>query len=934
MIGDIDTLEGFLEEAKILLDKKYLNNDHWAENYMFNALMIIDVTTLNQVLPRLLEMVDEWGKTYDISNVAREGIGVAHRRASEHLKLVKALDIALSEQITTKEKAALIFDILVQYVGDKSHRYVEMASKGAFRKRSPVQTEYIQKVLQQPSAVRQEILKLLLTSISGFSSIKDNQKIVNYVNYQVDDSLHLVLEAFVASELPLSEELEQFFMQWLSLYDRIAIYQTPVLQDLVINLLKEHKLPLDVVTMFRLTFIDGYPKGLKEPLKNQPHYMLNAGEAWADAVLQAIKEEPAWRDVVACALNAQGASPKQAWWDKAQNALKKVKQPEKILEFLVLVGQPRTVLLELTRYERGDVNLLFDKYNSNAARGLAWMATCVDHPDVARVLAGFVETSLKKVKGVGPRSPKIATAGVYALSLLEHEAAVTQLAYLKSRVTFKTTLKQIEKALRVAADRAGVSKEDLEEMSVPTFGLDSGGKRVEHFGEARAELSVLNGEVKLTYFNAKGKQVKAPPASVKQDFADELKELKASVKDIGKMLSATAVRIEKHHLSQKTWEFEVWLERYIHAPLVAAVAKRLIWRFSWDDVHVAGVWHDGSLKDVQGHALDVPASATVSLWHPLDATTDELLAWRDWLQTHYIRQPWKQAHREIYILTDAERGTGTYSNRYAAHILKQHQFNQLCALRGWQNQLRLAVDDTYQPARIDLSQWNLRAEYWIEGIGEYGDDTTEAGTYLRVATDQVRFYPLHAAQNYAQAGEGTYVAQRWREEQVVDPLPLEDIPPLVFSEVMRDVDLFVGVASVGNDPTWQDGGPDGRFVEYWRYYGFGDLTESAQSRKEVLEQLLPRLKIRDRVSINGKFLYVQGDIRTYKIHLGSSNILMEPNDQYLCIVPDTRLSKKGSDVFLPFEGDRTLSLILSKALLLAEDTKIKDNVIVQQIKRN
>ena len=32
------------------------------------------------------------------------------------------------------------------------------------------------------------------------------------------------------------------------------------------------------------------------------------------------------------------------------------------------------------------------------------------------------------------------------------------------------------------------------------------------------------------------------------------------------------------------------------------------------------------------------------------------------------------------------------------------------------------------------------------------------------------------------------------------PLSLETIPEFVLSEVLRDVDLFVGVTSVGNDP--------------------------------------------------------------------------------------------------------------------------------------
>lgn len=76
---------------------------------------------------------------------------------------------------------------------------------------------------------------------------------------------------------------------------------------------------------------------------------------------------------------------------------------------------------------------------------------------------------------------------------------------------------------------------------------------------------------------------------------------------------------------------------------------------------------------------------------------------------------------------------------------------------------------------------------------------------------------------------------------------------------------------------------------------------------------------------------MRGEKRTYKIHLGSGNILMEPNDQYLCIVPDSRARAKQDDLFLPFEGDSTLSIIVSKALLLAEDTKIKDPTIIQQI---
>jgi hypothetical protein len=40
-----------------------------------------------------------------------------------------------------------------------------------------------------------------------------------------------------------------------------------------------------------------------------------------------------------------------------------------------------------------------------------------------------------------------------------------------------------------------------------------------------------------------------------------------------------------------------------------------------------------------------------------------------------------------------------------------------------------------------------------------------------------------------------------------------------------------------------------------------------------------------------------------------------------------------SNLVLPFEGDRMLSIILSKAFLLAADDKITDPAIVNQINR-
>ncbi|BFO15277.1 hypothetical protein SHKM778_16650 [Streptomyces sp. KM77-8] len=135
----------------------------------------------------------------------------------------------------------------------------------------------------------------------------------------------------------------------------------------------------------------------------------------------------------------------------------------------------------------------------------------------------------------------------------------------------------------------------------------------------------------------------------------------------------------------------------------------------------------------------------------------------------------------------------------------------------------------------------------------------------------------------------------------------------MFSEAMRDVDLFVGVTSIAADPDWREHGPE---RAYWERTAFGELSETAATRRDALERLLPRLKIADRCMLEDRFLVVRGDRGTYKIHLLSANILMEPDDAYLCIVPAFSRGER----YLPFEDDR-LSLILSKAFLLAADAE-------------
>jgi hypothetical protein len=667
----------------------------------------------------------------------------------------------------------------------------------------------------------------------------------------------------------------------------------------------------------------------------------NPGEPWADRALAWLAASPPqWTALCVHAATANTAKPSAKWKRTALQLcgdLDPVAVRAEVASWLALSGTSRPVPLTLAYGGQADPNL-WDPYNADALRGLAWLLSLLPAgADGARALAGLAETALRKLPGVGPRSPKVANAAVYALSQLPGQDALAQLARLSARVTFKGTLKQITTALDTRAKALGLSREQVEELAVPDYGLTEVGRRVEAFGtDAEAELTVHGTSVRTTWRTAAGRLVKTPPQAVRREHAEQLKELKAATKDIEKMLTAQGDRLDRQFLGRRQWALADWRVQFLHHPVVGTLARRLIWRVNG----TACCWTDGALRNLAGvdltGTLGADTGVLVELWHPIGEDPERIVAWRDRLELHGIVQPFKQAHREVYLLTAAEENTATYSNRFAAHLLKQHQFNALAALRGWRNKLRLAVDDSYPPATRELPAWGLRAEYWVDGFTSAGnyDDLTPAGSYLYLQTDQVRFYPIDAPQNYAHAGgSGGYAPWVPRGTAPVQPLPLTAIPLLVLSEVLRDVDLFVGVTSLGNDPTWSDGGPEGRFRDYWTSYGFGELSETAKGRGETLARLLPRLAVGERCRIEGKFLHVRGDLRSYKIHLGSGNILMTPDDSYLCIVPGRGEGTTGASVTLPFEGDRTLAIILSKALMLVKDTEITDPTITTQLRR-
>jgi hypothetical protein len=520
-------------------------------------------------------------------------------------------------------------------------------------------------------------------------------------------------------------------------------------------------------------------------------------------------------------------------------------------------------------------------------RGMIWTCELIDEPWVTVLLGDVAVVTATGIGGSGPnsRSERVANAALGVLGRRGGTEVVAQLSRVQAKVRRKSVLAKVKQILEAIAVQAGLSPEQLLERTVPTFGLDHDGTRTE-----RGLTLSMTGAI--TYNGRK-----TIPKSVDRE---SLAEFKATAKELKKAIPAERFRVERALASERIWPWREVGALYLDHPVTGAFARNLIWEVPQGPaglpVRVDGAWE---LTDPAGRRIQPRPDTPVQLWHPISHTADEIRAWRDHLLTIGLRQPFKQAFREVYLLTPAEEATRGHSRRFAGHLLRYGQAKALLTERGWTG--------------MSLGHWDAA------GGSGWCTATKELPGGLSATWD------FHLDEHsYERDGYGTTVSicvsDHFRFLAGAAPVPLAEVPALILSEALRDADLAVGVTSTGLDP---DGHGD-----YWQSYSFGDLTESAHVRRDALARLLPRLTIADRCVLADRFLLVRGDLRTYKIHLGSGNILMEPNDAYLCIVP----GGSGDQVFLPFEENGgMLSVVLSKAFLLAADATITDPSITRQI---
>ena len=548
-------------------------------------------------------------------------------------------------------------------------------------------------------------------------------------------------------------------------------------------------------------------------------------------------------------------------------------------------------------------DLLADR-NSGLIQGLVRAAGVLGVPWLPEVAGPVAERWLRLSPGRSFRwvpvcGDKVPLACFDVLAQTGTDESLRALARIGRATSHRTMLKRLRMALEQAAERRGQSAEVLLDHLLPDHGLDPAGRLTVSAGGLHAVISLDDGH---------GAILAGPDAAAlvkDKETAQLLAEVRHTV-------STARERIESLFTSGREWHVDDFLDCYVRHPVMGPLACRMVWAFApFQGDTVCGIPEPrGTTMVTPRGPQPIPASSLVTLLHPATASGPIIDQFRRLVLDAGIRQPVRQLWRETYRAAEDHE---LYSARYAEHILRSRQLFGLARRRGWHGGF---LSGTYDgggtaTAQRDYPAAGLRVSWWLESLEPDRDTQIELCQTGRLI--------------FTTTGDAT-----------MTPIPLADVPPELFSEAMRDLDLFVSVTTVASDPAWPHG-PDAPPIlsGYWARASRDGLDQLRASRRQVLAPVYAASGPEDRFHLTQRDLVIHGSLATYHIDLATAGVRMEPAGKWLTFDTKQAVAADTTDLFpwLPATDDHEiLRRIVLRAAILADDEQLASRQLLRQIR--
>lgn len=390
------------------------------------------------------------------------------------------------------------------------------------------------------------------------------------------------------------------------------------------------------------------------------------------------------------------------------------------------------------------------------------------------------------------------------------------------------------------------------------------------------------GKVSMCYVKG-GKKLKSAPAALKKN--EQYLEIKEFHDKLKAQYSRTVAMFETSMEDRDAYSFGE-LVMLCENPVTKRIVENLVYITVAENAESGGaegkigIITDGSYTDISGNPIAIDENTKLRIAHPFDLYHQGV--WTDCQKLFFernkeqgIKQPFKQVFRELYVKLTEE-------------------LDKESSLMFAGNQI--------QPKKTVAC---LKGRRWIadyeEGLQKvyYKDDMIAC------------IYAIADWFSPADAEEPVLEWVTFTDRKTYKPIKIGDVPDIIYSEVMRDVDLAVSVAHAGGvDP---------------------ETSHSTVEMRRVILAFNLELFGLQNVTFEKNHAIVEGKRGKYSIHLGSGVVHKIGGHQINIVAVQ---GSKRSKIFLPFiDEDPKTAEIMSKVLMFAEDDKIKDPYIMEQIMR-
>jgi hypothetical protein len=200
--------------------------------------------------------------------------------------------------------------------------------------------------------------------------------------------------------------------------------------------------------------------------------------------------QSSWESLLSHAISAKSTDPAEKWLKQAKllvNTLGQTAFKYSLVKWFSLFKEPGEIVdLNLIQLYGNSPPPSSDR-NCTILKGLVWCCALFEDEEIVQAVATLADDSFKKIPNFGPRSLKVGNACLYTLSVMPGKLAIAHLERLRQKCKNGSVKKQIEKAFDRAAQRAGLSREDLAEVMLPTYELNLKGiaRSICHLGWER-----------------------------------------------------------------------------------------------------------------------------------------------------------------------------------------------------------------------------------------------------------------------------------------------------------------------------------------------------------------------------------------------------------------------------------------------------------------